>query len=418
MGIKIRDDINRDPNVILNFIMAEDIINLSDVEEAMRKKEMEEILKIHPYSIYQDSRKRWCTYIKDENFPGNRRLIAKSSLAGLQSVLYAHYSDLSEQSEHENISLEKLYPEWYEFKALHVKSTTMSCVRSDWKRFYADEEIVKLPIRSLTPLMLDAWIHKKINEFDMDKSCFANFRSIIYQELEYAVRLGIIAANPLDSVKIDKKRRLRKRKKKDSETQVFSESEQAQFIAQAWKEYSNSTRLSVLAPLAVVFLFYSGLRISEVCALRYEDLRDGYFYVERMLERDTKKVVNHTKGNSSDRRVPLVPQAMEIIDACRKRQEELGVSTEGYIFSITDDPVPYYAVSDLFRKYCNILNIPHRSAHATRRTFISTLIDANININTVRETVGHSSEITTLNNYCFDRKGEEERRNLIAKALQ
>ena len=40
-----------------------------------------------------------------------------------------------------------------------------------------------------------------------------------------------------------------------------------------------------------------------------------------------------------------------------------------------------------------------------------------INLNTVREMVGHSDERTTLGNYCFDRNTEIEKANLIEKAL-
>ena len=42
------------------------------------------------------------------------------------------------------------------------------------------------------------------------------------------------------------------------------------------------------------------------------------------------------------------------------------------------------------------------------KTFISNLISTEMNINTVRQYVGHEDERTTLRNYCFDRDSEEE----------
>lgn len=408
---------NKSDSEILKHLCNEGIINLSDVEESMRKKDIEEVLSIHPYNIYQDSRKRWCTYVKDENSKNNRRLIAKTSLDDLHSALFAHYSGASEQVRYEKITLEELYPEWLNYKSKHVKSSTITKTQCDWNKFYKGTALANTQIRNMTVLMLDEWIHDTIQKYNMKKTCYHNVRSIITQELDYAVELGIINANPMKSVKVDVKRRLRKDRKKPSQQKVFLENEQKLFEERAWLEFRKSTRKSVLAPLAVVFLFYTGLRISEVCTVRYEDIDGDYIYIQRMLERDSGNVVDHTKGNANDRMVPLVPQAIEVIEACQQRQRELGVSADGYIFSITDDYVPFYAVSDLFRKYCKILNLPPRSVHATRRTYISTLIDAGVNINTIREIVGHSSEITTYGNYCFDRKDESQKHDQIVNAF-
>ena len=49
---------------------------------------------------------------------------------------------------------------------------------------------------------------------------------------------------------------------------------------------------------------------------------------------------------------------------------------------------------------------------------ISSLIDQQVNINTVCEMVGHTDERTTLNNYCFDRSIASEKRDKIEMALK
>lgn len=412
-------DFNHTPDEMLQHLVEQGIISLSDVEQSMIQKELKKVLQQHPYSIYKDNRGRFCTYVTDENSPRKVRAIAKSTEEKLNIALYEHYTGLTDKQKAKRITLAELYPEWSEFKAVHVKSSTMSRVRSDWKKFYEGTDIVSIPICKLTPVMLDKWIHQLIKQHDMKKTNFYNARSIIIHELDYAVSIGIIDSNPMSSVKVDTKRRLRKDKKAPSEKKVFYPDEMESIIELAWKEFENSTRKSVLAPLAVIFLLYTGVRISEVCAVRYEDLTEqGYIYIQRMLERDSKQVVDHTKGNANDRFVPLVTKAQQVIEAARTRQMELGVSTDGYIFSITDDPVPYYAVSDLFRKYCRKLDIPPRGVHSTRRTYISTLIDAKVNLNTIREIVGHSSELTTLQNYCFDRSREAERLEKIENAFK
>ncbi len=53
----------------------------------------------------------------------------------------------------------------------------------------------------------------------------------------------------------------------------------------------------------------------------------------------------------------------------------------------------------------------------SRKTFISSLIDAGMNINTIREWVGHAEEQTTWGSYCYDRRTTDERREILESAL-
>lgn len=45
------------------------------------------------------------------------------------------------------------------------------------------------------------------------------------------------------------------------------------------------------------------------------------------------------------------------------------------------------------------------------------MIDANMNINTIREMAGHADGRTAYNNYCFDRSAEDERIEQMERAL-
>ncbi|WP_303136598.1 tyrosine-type recombinase/integrase [uncultured Eubacterium sp.] len=62
-------------------------------------------------------------------------------------------------------------------------------------------------------------------------------------------------------------------------------------------------------------------------------------------------------------------------------------------------------------------NIKYRYVHKIRKTVCSTLIDSGININTVREIMGHSDEETTLRNYTFDTNEASDTDKAVIKAL-
>ncbi len=69
------------------------------------------------------------------------------------------------------------------------------------------------------------------------------------------------------------------------------------------------------------------------------------------------------------------------------------------------------------RKLCKEIDTVHKSSHAARKTFISALIDGGVNINTIRELMGHRDERTTYNSYCYDYSTNDERAKLIENAL-
>ena len=68
-------------------------------------------------------------------------------------------------------------------------------------------------------------------------------------------------------------------------------------------------------------------------------------------------------------------------------------------------------------KYCEQIRTPHKSTHSARKTYVSSLIDANVNINTVRKAVGHADERTTYRNYVFDRSTPAEKMQKFEDAL-
>ena len=204
---------------ILKYIEAHGMIDLDDVRNQMNiKKKDEFVTQKHKYQIWQGSNGRWYTYIPDETRPKGRRQIVKSSHEALISTIYDCYQSKESQ---DSITLEKLYPQWQEYKALRTPSTnTMRRIDDDWKKYYAGDKLIKVPLNQLTYLMLDEWVHTLVREHSMTKNCYNNMSLIIRQSLIYAVERNLLSENPFASVKIDNKL-FRKVKKKDDYTQVY-----------------------------------------------------------------------------------------------------------------------------------------------------------------------------------------------------
>ncbi|QHQ62936.1 tyrosine-type recombinase/integrase [Anaerocolumna sedimenticola] len=129
------------------------------------------------------------------------------------------------------------------------------------------------------------------------------------------------------------------------------------------------------------------------------------------------QVVEHTKTLAGTRKVYLTTKARELLDTLQKASINTGFVDNDYIFVNEKGRIHVRALDYRLRKYCSNLNIPEKSMHKIRKTFISTLIDNNVNINYIRETVGHESEETTYKSYCFNRLSTEKTENILENVL-
>lgn len=277
------------------------------------------------------------------------------------------------------------------------------------------------PITELTKMDMDIWCHKLIEKVDRCKKEYYNVSMLMRQILDYAADLELITHNPLKQVKIDARMVFKPVKRKTDETQVFSKGEVTDLFEAAWHDFETGyNAVHKLAPLAVMFQFVTGVRIGEVCALKYEDILDkemSEIYVQRMYRFKSREVVDYTKCHNEGRAVVLTSDARKLIQAAKQYQEENGLDSTGYIFSVNDQPLSYYVVRKLYERYCQSIGTINKSSHKARKTYISALIHGGVNINTIREMAGHADARTTYNSYCYDRSSKSERAELIEKAL-
>lgn len=76
------------------------------------------------------------------------------------------------------------------------------------------------------------------------------------------------------------------------------------------------------------------------------------------------------------------------------------------------------ALNCRIRKYCSHTMATVKTMHKIRKTYISALIDSGeINIDKIRELVGHEDERTTFHNYCYNRETDARTHENIERAL-
>lgn len=404
---------------ILNSYVDLGILSQDAVALAMKKltkQQIQKALESHPYAIYQGDRGRWMTYVKDDT--GKRKLIAKTSRDDLEKALVDYYSDMEDVQRLKKMTFEDLYPLWIEKKGRRPNSKEyITRISSDWNRYYVGTDFVSKPVIEMDKEYVKDWAETLILENGLTTKQYSNAITILKQVLSFAEEQGIIERNPFDSVHIDCRSLCSPPEVKTGDTEVYTESERAKFYELAMEDFENEVHYYRLSPLASMFMFETGLRIGEVCAVRYEDIQGSEIIIRRMLKRDRHEVVPFLKRRNVFRKVPLTSKAKELIELARKYQTEHDSNPSGYIFSMDDEPANYRSISKCFTKYSKKCAGITKSSHKARKTYISILIDdENVSNDAVREAAGHRSLSTTFESYYFDRQSEK-RSELFEKAL-
>ena len=407
----------------------------------MEQKEREKILSKHTYSInYSEKDGRWKTTLPDPTKKSGRRLIAKKNKKDLEDILVEYYKETVESNQSikkqiitkplspspkkqenkkiDNITLRELFPEWLQYKNLHIAASSyLRRIMDYWNKYYLGNEIIDIPINQLDYLYLDTWACSMIKENHMTKTTYYNMTLILRQSLDYATEKRIILQNPFSAVKISSKMFVKKVKPKN-ETQVFSKEDERAICDLALEKYYKKP--TSVYGLAIALNFQLGLRVGELVALKWDDITDNYIHIQRMeamqytldgtkvISKGTS-VVNHTKTPAGDRRLYLTEEAREILKIVKERSEKYGFYDEGYIFvSNYNRRINIRRVIKNLYQLCDEVNCDRKSSHKIRKTYVSSLFDTGMNINKIREIAGHEDERTSLHNYCFDRRSEED----------
>ena len=188
--------------------------------------------------------------------------------------------------------------------------------------------------------------------------------------------------------------------KKKFEYPVLSLDEQKR-IEQHMLSDTDGTKLGVLLCL------YTGLRIGELCGLRWEDIdfqhktisihRTVYRTVNEnnnVGEPKTKLVVGEPKTISSYRVIPLPTFLQTLLQSHKESSSSEWVIADNG-FNCFDPRTYQYR----FQKYLKDCAISKRNFHALRHAFATCCIEAGMDIKSLSEILGHANVNITLNTY-------------------
>lgn len=153
----------------------------------------------------------------------------------------------------------------------------------------------------------------------------------------------------------------------------------------------------------ILIALYMGLRIGEVCALKWENisLEDRHLHVCHTLQRvqtfeedtRTKVIITEPKSPCSIRIIPIPKHLQKILKEVRANAD---------CFLLTGSPVRFMEPRTLENRFHHILKIcgiQNATFHTCRHTFATRCVELGFDIKCLSEILGHANVNITMNRY-------------------
>lgn len=175
--------------------------------------------------------------------------------------------------------------------------------------------------------------------------------------------------------------------------EAFNKTEQAELLSAL---YYKSDRYK----LAVLLCLFTGLRLGELCALRWTDIdfENKTLAIKRTVQRlyveghNGKTVLVETtpKSAHSKREIPLQDIVISFLINFQNGKE--------YVFG-GDKPLDPRTMQNHYKKIMEEAGISYKNFHVLRHTYATNCIEGGADIKSLSEMLGHSNVKITLNYY-------------------
>ncbi len=292
------------------------------------------------------------------------------------------------------MTLNQWFDEW-EKSYNQIKQSTKTTYNSYYKRI--KNSIGKVQLKRLNPDILQNWINEQNKElaprtvravYAMLKQCLSAAKDKkLITDCYSGVKLPKIPKNDVAVLSPEQQKRLEN------------------VILKSDKE----------SDIGVLICLYTGIRIGELCALKWEniDFDKSMLYIRstlyRVKNRNGKKktlvIDTPPKSPSAVRDIPVPAFLYEKLYAMKKNC--------GYVINREGNFIETAVYSRRFKKLLELAGIPEVKFHTTRHTFATRALEVGMDVRTLSELLGHASVSTTLNLYGHSLP--EHKRNQIEK---
>lgn len=156
--------------------------------------------------------------------------------------------------------------------------------------------------------------------------------------------------------------------------------------------------------LGILLCLYTGMRIGEVCALKWGDVHidDNYLYIHQTMQRIQRKgcfekkteiIIQPPKSDCSIRNIPIPVELSRLLLPEVKEDEAFFLTGCPHVF------IEPRCLENKFKRVTVACGIDSLNFHALRHSFATRCVELGFDIKSLSEILGHANVNITLNRY-------------------
>lgn len=396
----------------MKYALEQGIINISDVQEKIEMNKKNEIIKNHPYRIWQSEKdKYWRTYVYDDSKPKGYRLIKKKEEKELYELII---NESNKNSPSKMIpTFKNCFFSMLESKKEIVSINTVDKYEFDYKRFFEGTWIEECAIYDITAEKLNVFLIKRIKELNLRKKAMKSMYTYITSTFLSAMMNGKIEKNPCMYLQ-----------KPQFYTQYchvpicetsdrIVNNEQMKLLREQFED-DHKRKPDYIPTYAVEFAALTGMRVGEIAALTWDSINDNILIInkEEIYDRKNNKyyVVDYTK-NKKPRVIPLTSEMKKLLEKVEKIEKSIGCYGK-YIFMDKNGKINKRKIGECARNKSLQCGIDIKSIHSFRRTINSSLKCAGVSSVVAASLIGNSERVNDIY-YTYDMSDMEYKRKML-----
>ena len=291
-----------------------------------------------------------------------------------------------------NYKFDDVSAEWLENSSTGFKESTYIRYRTLIKRYltpaFDQLSLVEITGERVCGFCKELEKHGKKDGTGLSPKTISDILSVLRRILHYAQDQSISVDVTVFNVKV---------RQTQKSLEILSLSEQV--ILQEYLE-NHPDPLN----LGILLCMYTGIRIGELCALTWGKISfsnktlcicQTMQRIQRRTLENTKThiIIDTPKSKSANRTIPISGALLKISDS-------YPLNKAGYFLSgSSSEIIEPRRVQCRFHKVLEECGVDGKNFHVLRHTFATRCVEANVDIKTLSEILGHSSVNITMNRY-------------------
>lgn len=279
--------------------------------------------------------------------------------------------------------------EWLVMNRTHIKESTYAKYRFSVEN-HVKPQLGGYFLQALSSALIEEFSYKLLFDKGLSPKTVKDILTMLNSILKYTTRQ---CPEEMPRIEIIYPKDMKK------EMRVLTREEQVRFISYLTTDI-DQCKFSVLLAL------FTGMRIGEVCALRWENvfLEDKIIKVSATMQRlhdfsesgnaRTKIIISSPKSETSVRMIPMTDAVVSLFRAQGPKSGDAFVLT-----GVSDHYIEPRTLQYWLSKYTKACGLEGVHFHTLRHTFATRCVEVDFELKSLSEILGHSSPRITLERY-------------------